>query len=130
MTKAPRHASEFTFQFEELPLINEDGFAAGLVTGSAEISYWQEDGYPQIFVKRIFLDGYRKATPEERAAGSLAYITKPVEVEWDRECDPEAKCFSAQLYLQIFGELDEGGSFRPFIEDKVRERLDDEREAA
>jgi hypothetical protein len=118
--------SEFRFTFEELPLVIDLGFSAGLVTGSAQITYWREDGYTQWTVGRIYLEGHRKATEQERAAGSKMFITRDVEVAWDREADPEGKTFESQLYLTIFGQLDGDASWRDVIEDQVNRRLESE----
>lgn len=48
---------QIEFSFEELPLVVEGGFEAGLVNGEAEISF-QADG--EFCVGRIFLDGHRR----------------------------------------------------------------------
>jgi hypothetical protein len=59
-----------SFEFEELPTVIVDGFEAGLVAGSAEISY-DRDGLWSI--ASISLDGSRRAhySLEERVAHEL-----------------------------------------------------------
>lgn len=38
-------SNKFTYDFEELPLIVEDGFRAGMVDGSAVIEYWADGSW-------------------------------------------------------------------------------------
>lgn len=47
---------ELNFPFEELPLVIDLGFEAGLVNGSALISYWT-DG--QWGISQVYLEGHR-----------------------------------------------------------------------
>lgn len=84
----------FEYSFDELPLLTVDGFEAGLVAGSAEISYNREGEWS---IASICLDGHRKAhyTLEQRVAHELAqrrlhpnlrralppYLHKPVELD-------------------------------------------------
>jgi hypothetical protein len=53
-----------TFRFEELPLVVDAGFAAGEVSGTAEISYHHDGEWG---VRAITLDGARRLTPAEMA---------------------------------------------------------------
>src|SRR5689334_14975290 len=48
----------FTYTFEELPLTVVDCFQAGLMSGSAEISYDHGGGW---HISDVSLDGHRKA---------------------------------------------------------------------
>lgn len=114
--------SEFRLTFEELNLVSEGGFSAGLVNGSAQITYWRDDGYPEWTVGRIFLEGHRKATTEERAKGSAYFIRRDVEIEYEAN-SPD---FNSHLYLAIFGQLDSDPSWRSVIADQVIARLDSE----
>lgn len=109
--------SEFRFTFEELPLVVEGGFEAGLVTGSAQITYWREDGCTEWTVGKIYLEGHRKATEQEHAAGSRWFITRDVEIN---------RAEQEWLYLAIFGQLDGEQSWRDLIDDAVSKRLESE----
>ena len=91
------------FEFEELPLIVDLGFEAGLVNGSADI-HAHEGG--EWFVDKIFLDGSRPLAP---CAG---FERRPVEL--DR---------GSAIYLAILDQL-ENGRFKDSIVDAVREALD------
>ncbi len=76
----------FTFSFEELPLVIEGGFEAGLVNGSAEISYHRDGEWT---IHSISLDGCKRLhhTVEELwvAAQTMkflpAYERKPVALD-------------------------------------------------
>lgn len=113
MTRPNTEVASFRYVFEELPLIVEGDFSAGLVNGSAEISYWREDGYTEVFVGRIWLDGHRKATAEEIASGSGLFITRDVEITQDEH---------SAIYLAIFGQLDDG-SWREHITGLANEKM-------
>lgn len=126
MTRPNTEASDFRFTFEELALVNEDGFAAGLINGSAEISYWRDDGCMEWSIGRIWLEGHRKATAEERAKGAGLFVRRDVKIEYDPETDPDRRTFTTQLYLAIFGQLDGEKSWRDVIECTVLARLESE----
>lgn len=90
--------NEFTFTFEELPLVVENGFEAGLVTGEATVGYYRDGEW---FVREISLLGYR-----------------------DREKKQVAIDHHTELYLSILDQL-ERGAFKDSITDKVMEALAD-----
>lgn len=57
---------QLSFVFQELPLVIENGFSAGLVNGSALVNYWTDGTWG---ISQIYLDGAkRKGTPEVIAA--------------------------------------------------------------
>lgn len=53
------------FEFEELPLIIRDGAEYGLMTGIADIAYFDQGEWS---ITGIYLEGYRKPTEAERQA--------------------------------------------------------------
>lgn len=110
--------NELTFEFEELPLTVEGGFEAGLVNGSATISY-HDDG--EWFVGTVFLEGHRERSSAERQ--EIAAVTGKLPDRFERkniEVDS-----ASQIYLAIFGQL-ENGRFRDQIESAVSAELADE----
>ena len=90
--------------FDELPLIVEDGFEAGLVNGTAAISYHADNEW---CVTGISLDGARLRTIAERTAGGGVFERKPVALE-----------STGWLYLAILHQL-ENGRFKSFVEDAI-----------
>lgn len=97
---------EFIHTFEELPLLIENGFHAGLVNGSATIRYTSEAEW---FVSALTLDGH-KARPDG------GYDRKPVTIERGEY---------PWLYGAIFDQL-ETGVHKSFIEDKIEAELAEE----
>ncbi len=90
-----------SFPFEELPLIVEVGFEAGLVNGSADI---HAEASGEWFVDKIFLDGSREA--------SVGFDRKPIEIDrghW--------------LWSAIIDQL-ENGRFKSHVEDAVEKARD------
>lgn len=100
-------SSTLEYTFEELPLLTVGGFAAGLVSGKANIKF-HADG--EWFVKEIYLDGYRP-----RAGGG--HDKQAVEVEMDGGRN--------DLYQTIWGELTDG-SFKESVGDAVQVALEEE----
>lgn len=92
--------------FEELPLITVGGFAAGLISGKANIAF---DASGEWFVREIYLDGYR--------AGNVPLETRYVEIEKAGS--------TAHLYSTIWAELTDG-SFKDAISDAVASALEEE----
>jgi hypothetical protein len=82
-----------TYEFEELPLVVEGGFEAGLVNGSAEIRVYDDGAW---FVGSIYLDGFKGREQ------------KPIEI-YGR---------TSGLFLAIWEQLTEG-RFKDFIQAKV-----------
>lgn len=60
---------QLTFTFEELPLLIEGGFSAGLVNGQALINFWPDGLFG---VADIYLDGCRLKSPREVEAEKSA----------------------------------------------------------
>lgn len=89
--------SEIEFSFEELALIVEDGFEAGLINGTATIRY-QTDG--KWAVREIALDGFRRRT--EAARAEIATVQKkPVALIRMFDQKPVALCRDS--YPWLFG---------------------------
>lgn len=99
--------STFTFSFEELPLTILNGFSAGLVDGSAEISYNADAEWG---IESISLDGFRK-----NAKGT--YDRKSVQLD---EGTP--------LYLMIFDRLE--SEWRDKVQEAVLLQLAEDRVCA
>jgi len=102
---------QIEFPFEELAIISEGGVQAGLMSGTAEITYYPDGEY---HVGKIYLDGFRK-----RADGS-GFDRVPVELEY--EVSVHLRTLQAQLYLAIWGELTDG-SFKDAVENAVSKAI-------
>ena len=118
-------SGELKFDFEELPIIVDLGFEAGLVNGTATIGY--EDDF-EWFVREITLDGHRKRSGAERdldIRGSV-FEQKPVVVD---------RASYAWLYAAICDQLEnvvdaieaDRAACRQDAADDRRDRLRDER---
>ena len=109
---------EIKFTFEELPLIVDLGFEAGLVNGTAAIKY-HDDG--EWFIDEIALEGHRERSIAERANLAIndvlgpRFEIKPVII--DRAERP-------WLYLAIHDQL-ENGRFK----DQIEKHIDEDRAA-
>lgn len=90
------------FEFEELPLVIENGFEAGLVSGAADISYHHNREW---FVRSIYLTGYRTVDGKQE--------TRLVEIDGDTE-----------LYLNIWDTLCREGRLADRIQAKVDDALE------
>lgn len=112
---------QLRYEFEELPLLIDNGFSAGLVNGSALLNYWA-DG--QWGIAEIYLDGHRKrptvdivkAIREERP-GPICYEDKPVQLER-----------GSWLHSAIWSRLED--DWREHVQDAVREAIEIDREEA
>ena len=104
----------FTYIIEELPLVLEDGLATGLVSGTAEINYWNDEDWG---VESIAIDADRLATKEELAAGSHRYISKTIQLERD-----------STIYRIIWDRLE--NHLRDDVQDAVNNQIDLDRECA
>jgi hypothetical protein len=109
--------SEFDFQFEELPVVVDLGFEAGLVDGTATIKF---EASGEWWVDGITLDGSRRRSENERQAekadtGLTAklYEIKPVKVD---------RASYSWLYAAITDQL-ENGRFKDSVEDEVRKEM-------
>jgi hypothetical protein len=98
--------STLEFEFSEVPLLIEDGFAAGLVSGKANVSFDDEGNW---YVHEIYLDGFKNV------AGK--FEQRPVEVEQFGS--------NRNLYLSIWGELTDG-SYKQAVSDAVQVALEEE----
>ena len=87
-----------SYQFEELPLLIENGIEAGLVSGTAEINFFDDGEWS---VGAIYLDGYKDG--------------KSAQVEVDTR---------SEIRLNIIDSL-ERGSRKDVIEAKVWSALDE-----
>lgn len=111
----------FTYIFEELPLLVDLGFEAGLVNGSAEISY---EANGEWSIGAIHLDGHKRLrwTLEEHVEASrtgkrlAAFENKAVALE-----------VGSSLYQAIYSRLTHEWS--DSVQDKVHEHNDDDRDA-
>lgn len=103
------------FTFEELPLLIDFGFEAGLVNGSAAINYHRDGEWS---IDAIYLDGHKPKSSDEIEAAKVAgkrfdlFHRKPVSLER-----------GSTLYAMIYGRLD--GEWKPRIQDKVDEANDE-----
>lgn len=100
------------FQFEELAILDEGGIQAGLMNGTAEISYYPDGEY---HVGKIYLDGFRKC------ADGKGFDRVPVELEYEQPS--RIKTLQAALYLAIWSELTDG-SFKASVEAAVSKALE------
>lgn len=98
-------------QFEELPLIVTGGYEAGQVNGTAAISY-RRDG--EWHIDGLWLDGFRKATAQERAQGKPYWIVEPIELD-----------AGTPIYLMIYDRLEH--EWRDKVEDFVSQCLEEDR---
>ena len=113
--------NEIEFQFEELPLITEQGLDAALVDGIATIRYGADREWS---VSEIALDGHRFRPIEERAIAQSMGQTLPL---FERK--PVALCKDSNpwLYQTIIDRL-ENSRFRLSIEDAIAENIEAERD--
>lgn len=110
-------SGQFEFSFEELPLLTDLGFDAGLVNGVATITFHQDGEWS---ISEIALDGHRERTKEERAAAS-----ERIGRQANRfECRPVVvdRAERQWLYLAIHEQL-ENGRFKDQIVDQVDREL-------
>lgn len=115
-------SGELEFPFEELPLIVDLGFEAGLVNGAATIGY-EDDG--EWFVRALSLDGHRRIPAAEKTAieAKLGTVIKPYQekpVEIDRAS-------FGWLFGAIVDQF-ENGRFKIHVEDAVQKALEGDRE--
>lgn len=111
-------SGQIELSFEELPLVTDAGFDAGLVNGTATIRYHPDGDWSVI---EICLDGHRERSHAEIAQkpGSL-FEHKPVLL-----CNQ----LHNWLYHAILHQL-EHGRFKDHIEAKIYGALEADREAA
>lgn len=112
-------ARQISFEFDELPLVIEGGFEAGLVAGSADITYSRDGEWS---VSAIYLDGHRDLTPSERNA--LAASGKPMRFYESKPVELDA---GTSLYLTIYDRLEH--EWRDGVQDAVRDAIAADREA-
>ena len=93
---------KITYEFEELPLVVEGGFAGGLINGSALISVHSDDEW---FIRRVFLDGNRKKLD------APGFEHKPIEVD-----------YKSWIFLAVCDQL-ENGVFKQYVENAIAEEM-------
>jgi hypothetical protein len=112
-------ARQISFEFDELPLVIEGGFEAGLVAGSADITYSRDGEWS---VSAIYLDGYRERSQAElatmRANGLKPNLHERKPVELDA---------GTSLYLTIYDRLEH--EWRDGVQEAVRDAVAADREA-
>lgn len=89
-----------TFEYEELPLIVDLGCEAGLVNGTAEITYWSDGSWG---VREIYFDGHKAVK------NGCVFERKSVEVE------------QGPLYDIIAGSL--YGEWHDRVQEKVNQQI-------
>ena len=109
----------FNYEFEELPLVIEGGFEAGLIAGSAEVSYFRDGEWT---ITGIYLDGLRMLSPSER--DDLAEIGKPPPF-FDRKSI--ALDAGTSLFNSILHRLEH--EWRGKVQDAVNDAIEDDRAA-
>ena len=102
--------AEIDFDFEELAIVVDLGFEAGLVNGSATIAY-ESDG--EWFVREIRLDGHRLRSLAERTGDDTIGMIERRAVVIDR-------ADRAWLYLAILDQL-ENGRFKDHVADAIKD---------
>ena len=108
------------YRFEELPLVIENGFSAGLVNGSALINYWT-DG--QWGISQIYLDGHKRKAPAEITAAIL--MKKPGFKCWhERDMQLDR---GDRLNAIIWDRLE--NEWRDQVQDAINHAIEQEREA-
>jgi hypothetical protein len=113
-------ARTFNYEFEELPLVIENGFEAGLITGEAEISYSRDGEWG---IEGISFDGYKR-TPADVWAAELRngrqpanYIRKPVTLD-----------ATSPLHGIIYHRLENEWSGK--VQEAVQEQIEEDRQCA
>ena len=109
----------FNYEFDELPLVIEGGFDAGLIAGSAEVSYFRDGEWT---ITGIYLDGLRMLSPSER--DDLAEIGKPPPF-FDRKSI--ALDAGTSLFNSILHRLEH--EWRGKVQDAVNDAIEDDRAA-
>lgn len=115
----------FTYEFDELPLVIENGFDAGLVAGSADISYSRDGEWS---VESINFDGYRRK-PLDQFATELAAAKsagKPVPSMFDRK--PVSLDTTSPLHGIIYHRLENEWSDK--VQEAVFEQIEEDRQCA
>ena len=109
----------FEFSFDELPMVIEGGFEAGLIAGSAEVSYFRDGEWT---ITRIYLDGHRLLSPSERDA--LAEAGKPVSFFERKSVALDA---GTSLFNSILHRLEH--EWRGKVQDAVNDAIEEDRAA-
>jgi hypothetical protein len=98
-------SGSFLFKFEELSIEIEPSCFAGMFNGTADVTYWNDEGELQWFVGDIEL-----------------WCENGSKVELQAESRP-ASSFSRHLYLAIWDVLTEG-AFKDSIDGRVRAEIE------
>ena len=111
----------FQFDFEELPLVIENSFEAGLVAGNADISYGADGEWN---IESISLDGHRKPeyTDRERVDATLAGKALPF---FERK--PVLLDAGTPIYLAIYHRLE--NEWRDAVQNAVNDQIEGDRES-
>jgi hypothetical protein len=109
----------FNYEFDELPLVIEGGFEAGLIAGSAEVSYFRDGEWT---ITGVYLDGQRELTPSERQ--ELADNGKPVRFSARKSIALDA---GTSLFNSILHRLEH--EWRGKVQDAVNEAIEEDRAA-
>lgn len=110
---------ELIYKFQELPLLIDHGFSAGLVSGQAVIAYWPDGEWG---VTEIYLEGCRRRPTRDIVAELKT--GGPVK-SWEEKLVPVER--GTELHSLILGRLlDE---WRGYVCDKVQDVLEQERAA-
>lgn len=109
------------YHFEDLPIVIDNGFSAGLVNGSALINYWP-DG--QWGVSQVYLDGSRRKPARDIAAAIVRGIENfkcwdERDVQLDR---------ASPLNLMILDRLEH--EWREQVQDAINHAIEQERKMA
>jgi hypothetical protein len=111
---------EFSYSFNDLPLLVTGGFDAGLVNGSALVSYWPNGEWS---LSQIYLDGWRRRSDRDIdndvAAGKRWQPFEQKPVLLDRGTD---------LHRMIWDRLE--NEWRAKVQDAVNEQIERDREDA
>lgn len=110
----------FEFSFDELPLVIEGGFEAGLIAGSAEVSYFRDGEWT---ITGISLDGHRLRS--NRELDDHAALGKPVPMFERKSIALDA---GTSLFGTILHRLEH--EWRGKVQDAVIEAIAEDREIA
>lgn len=115
----------FSFSFDELPLIIENGFEAGLVAGSAEISYSRDGDWS---VESISFDGHRtKSVAQQDADLDEALVAKkPLPSRY--VCKPVALDRGTPIHSIVYDRLENEWSDK--VQEAVNEQIEEDRQCA
>lgn len=115
-------ARTFQFCFDELPLVIENGFEAGLITGEATISY---SGDEEWGIEGISFDGYRRNRWTVEDHWIASQTGKPLP-SYDRK--PVTLDATSPLHGIIYHRLE--NEWRGKVSNAVQEQIEEDRQCA